>query len=251
MADTDQETIPEKISLTTIDAPTIEPSKCGYYGSPFDDADADVILRSSDHTDFRVYKAILAKASPFFRDMFSLPQSEAESPDSERDGVPVIPVEEETTTLAALLHLCYPVQYSFKKIYNLSTLGSTIRAARKYDMERAYDIANAFFVYPSLFKSHPAQAFGVAWRCRLETQVRAAARECLHGKMSLESLGHDLKFIEGEGLFELSLYHRKCRKVERRVSQVRFAFATEIIPFHSHLLMHTPRACTFTYRLSS
>ncbi|KAI0255963.1 hypothetical protein BJV78DRAFT_1113987, partial [Lactifluus subvellereus] len=41
---------------------------------PFDDADADIILRSSDQVNFHVYKVILSVASPFFKDMFSLPQ---------------------------------------------------------------------------------------------------------------------------------------------------------------------------------
>ncbi|ETW75378.1 hypothetical protein HETIRDRAFT_456000 [Heterobasidion irregulare TC 32-1] len=41
---------------------------------PFDEPHADVILRSSDNTDFRVYENILSLASPFFRELFSLPQ---------------------------------------------------------------------------------------------------------------------------------------------------------------------------------
>ncbi|KAH9018773.1 hypothetical protein EDB83DRAFT_2232001, partial [Lactarius deliciosus] len=35
---------------------------------------ADVIVRSSDHVDFCVHKAILATSSPVFNDMFSLAQ---------------------------------------------------------------------------------------------------------------------------------------------------------------------------------
>ncbi|THH14640.1 hypothetical protein EW146_g5718 [Bondarzewia mesenterica] len=219
MIDTDQESLLEETRGAESQADQSSDgdwSESGIndFGPPFDDADADVILRSSDHTDFRVYQIILVKASPFFRDMFSLPQPNAESPDSERDGVPVIHVEEETTTLAALLRLCYPVQDTFMWFYlNFSMMGSILRAARKYDMQSAYDTANRMFVQSPLFKSYPAHAFGVAWRCRLEREVHAAARECLHGKMSLESLGHDLKLIEGKGLFELFSYHRKCGKV--------------------------------------
>lgn len=42
--------------------------------TPFDDADADVILRSCDGVDFRLYKNVIAKASTVFREMFSLPK---------------------------------------------------------------------------------------------------------------------------------------------------------------------------------
>ena len=42
--------------------------------SPFDRPDADVILRSCDHVDFRFHKSLLSLASPFFCNMFALPQ---------------------------------------------------------------------------------------------------------------------------------------------------------------------------------
>ncbi|THH13775.1 hypothetical protein EW146_g6487 [Bondarzewia mesenterica] len=216
--------LPHGASSEADQSPEDDSAKSGIrdFGPPFDDKDADIILRSSnhtkfrssDHTDFWVYKNILAKASPFFRDMFSLPQLGAEPLDIKWAGVPVIPVEEEAITLGALLLLCYPVQDEFMRLsLDLSMLGSILRAARKYDMKCAYDAAHRMFVQSPLFMSHPAQAFGVAWRCRLEREVRAAARQCLYRVMSLETLGEDLKSIEGEGLFELFSYHKKCGKV--------------------------------------
>ena len=39
---------------------------------PFDDPNADVILRSRDNVDFRTFKLMLSLASEFFKDMFSL-----------------------------------------------------------------------------------------------------------------------------------------------------------------------------------
>ncbi|KAH9022496.1 hypothetical protein EDB84DRAFT_1510327 [Lactarius hengduanensis] len=39
-----------------------------------DVSQADIIVRSSDHVDFRIHKLILATSSPVFRDMFSLSQ---------------------------------------------------------------------------------------------------------------------------------------------------------------------------------
>ena len=34
--------------------------------SPFDDLDADIIFRSSDEVDFRLYRVVIAKATPYF-----------------------------------------------------------------------------------------------------------------------------------------------------------------------------------------
>ncbi|KZP24507.1 hypothetical protein FIBSPDRAFT_713764, partial [Athelia psychrophila] len=42
--------------------------------APFDHPDGDIILRASDSVDFRVFKLFLSFASPFFRQLFSLPQ---------------------------------------------------------------------------------------------------------------------------------------------------------------------------------
>ncbi|KAJ7154121.1 hypothetical protein C8R46DRAFT_1118734 [Mycena filopes] len=47
--------------------------------APFDDATADVILHSWDGADFHVHRLVLSLASPFFKDMFALPQSNTEA----------------------------------------------------------------------------------------------------------------------------------------------------------------------------
>lgn len=60
---------------------------------PFDDLSADVVLRSSDGIDFRVHRIVLSLASPFFKEMFTLPQ-----PTSEPE-VPIIPMSESALLL--------------------------------------------------------------------------------------------------------------------------------------------------------
>ncbi|KAG6330410.1 hypothetical protein ID866_8679, partial [Astraeus odoratus] len=77
---------------------------------PFGHPKADAILRSSDNVDFRVFQLFLSLASPFFETLFDLPQpSEETSADTETiDGLPVIPMSEDSKTLDALLRFCYP-----------------------------------------------------------------------------------------------------------------------------------------------
>ena len=72
---------------------------------PFDDADADVIFRSSDGVEFRLYKNAIAKASPVFRDMFTLPDGPALTTEPQ-----VVPLTEDADTLERLFRLCYPVE---------------------------------------------------------------------------------------------------------------------------------------------
>ncbi|THH12094.1 hypothetical protein EW145_g220 [Phellinidium pouzarii] len=90
---------------------------------PFDDVSLPAegaTLKSSDGVQFKVYKNILALASPFFRDMFSLPQPESnnqrsKSPDSavelstSEPSLPVIDVTENKSTLDILLRMLYPL----------------------------------------------------------------------------------------------------------------------------------------------
>ena len=46
--------------------------------SPFSFPAGDVFLRSADNVNFRVHTILLSLASPFFHDMFSLPQTSNE-----------------------------------------------------------------------------------------------------------------------------------------------------------------------------
>src|SRR5216684_7715397 len=92
-----------------------------------DMSDMDLIIRSSDLVDFRVRKSVLAMASPFFKDLLSLPQPS----DSEIvDGLPVIQMSEDSELLNSLVSILYPVRTvipnSYEKVnypcYSLATI---------------------------------------------------------------------------------------------------------------------------------
>jgi BTB/POZ domain len=75
--------------------------------APFDDPQADLILRSSDEVHFRVLKGTLSIASPIFADMFGVP-----SPPSKKhyDEIQVVSVSEDSTALDVILRHIYPVR---------------------------------------------------------------------------------------------------------------------------------------------
>jgi hypothetical protein len=89
---------------------------------PFDASDADLVIRSSDFVNFKVHKPVLAMASPFFKDLLSLPQP----PDSESvDGLPVVQLSEDSELLSTLVSMLYSlgivVPNSYDKVLSLLT----------------------------------------------------------------------------------------------------------------------------------
>ncbi len=71
---------------------------------PFDEDDADLIIRSKDNVHFRVHKLILRKASIVLDRMLIIPS------DDEQDVVQTVSLEEDGATISGFLHLCYPLR---------------------------------------------------------------------------------------------------------------------------------------------
>jgi hypothetical protein len=89
---------------------------------PSDTSDANLVIRSSDFVNFKVHTPVLAVASPFFKDLLTLPQP----PDSESvDGLPVIQLPEDSELLSTLVSMLYPlplvVPNSYDKVLSLLT----------------------------------------------------------------------------------------------------------------------------------
>ena len=81
---------------------------------PFEVLDANLIIRSSDHIDFRVHKSLLVMASPFFKDLLSPRQP---SDGEIVDGLPVVQLPESSELLNSLFSILYPVTTVMPKSY--------------------------------------------------------------------------------------------------------------------------------------
>jgi hypothetical protein len=71
-----------------------------------DASDMNLIIRSSDLVNFRVRKSVLTTASPFFKDLLSLPQP---SDGEIVDGLPVVQMSEDSELLSTLVSMLYPL----------------------------------------------------------------------------------------------------------------------------------------------
>lgn len=179
---------------------------------PFDRADADVILRSSDHIDFHVHRAKLSIASSFFNAMFSLPQTS----DTHLD-VQVVDVTEDSSTMNAILRMCYPVVD--RSISSFAVLSSALRAALKYDMELAVELCKQslrLWVH-----SQPLQVYAVACRVEDESIARLAAVKLFDSRGTiLNQFADELEEIPA------GCYHRLLRYIRGDIGKDGAAFLT-------------------------
>ena len=142
--------------------------------SLFNRPDADVILSSSDGTPFRVYRQILCIASPFFEDMFKLPQPQ--SPTDSPGSPPVITVEEDAHSLEDLLRIIYPVrdpQLTINVLTDWQHISNMCHAAIKYDIVQAVDFMKAKLA--AGVDAFPLEVFCIACKHRLESVAKSAA----------------------------------------------------------------------------
>ncbi|KAI9507754.1 hypothetical protein F5148DRAFT_1202454 [Russula earlei] len=174
-----------------------------------DTHNADVVLRSSDGVPFCVHKSILSMASPFFRDMFSLPQPA----DSERvDGLPVVHLPEEAEVLHHLITVLYPIPSVIPDIYEKAL--TLLAVSQKYDMAAIQSSIRAEMKNKNL---HPLtatatfRAYGVASAKGLTPEMENAARLTLDFPMSFESMGDALSTFGGWALRDLARFRKRCR----------------------------------------
>ena len=171
--------------------------------------DADVILRSSDLVDFRIQRSILKTSSPFFDDLFSLPQP----PDHEAvDGLPVVHLSEDAEILNSLISLLYPVTPELPA--SVDEVLTLLAACQKYDMATVQASIREQVDRRGLFSPTGAESFrffATACKNRLIPEMKTAARLTLGYPMTFEYLGYTLRSFDGWALSDLARYRKHCR----------------------------------------
>ncbi|KAJ7105466.1 hypothetical protein C8R43DRAFT_1046388 [Mycena crocata] len=194
--------------------------------TPFNDEAADIIVRSSaDKVDFRVHKAFLAVASPVFRDMLSLPQGELSSDASDvhvKDGLHIVPLDEDEKTLGTLLRMCYPAWMlaDCEPLFpTVERVLAVFEAAKKYAMDGVDREARAALLDPRFIHPDPLRMFVLAVKHGLHDEAKVCARDTLR----LPVLGRDympeLEHITAGAYHQLQDYHVRCGAIAHDVAK--------------------------------
>ena len=193
-------------------APQSEPPKeFELAEAPFNDAQADLILRSSDEVPvhFRVFKNILSLASPVFADMFSIPSPSPPPSKKPHDEVQVVPLSEHSTALDIALRHIYPV----KKMPDKDTLHSASILAefsRKYQVEALYQFITMYL--RGGIQNDPVGVYAIAVAYGYEDIRADAARSCLNLPFSALQSSY-MRYATAEHISELFKYHVACGQV--------------------------------------
>ncbi|OCH93746.1 hypothetical protein OBBRIDRAFT_266819 [Obba rivulosa] len=184
-----------------------------YASPPFDDPDADVIIRTSDLIDFRVYKVILGMVSPVFKDMFPMPQPKNDNhPTCHKDGVPVVTVTETAETMDNVLRIIHPMQEP-RHLTTLEQVVPALEASDKYMMNQVQQALVKYLL--SFAASAPLRVYAIACRLKLFGTAREAAKYTLQGPVySLPSpMPRELDQLPTTAFFYALLqYHQRCSK---------------------------------------
>ena len=183
-----------------------------YFNSP----DADLVLRSNTPLclDFQVHKCVLSSASPFFRQMFTLPQSPSQS----EPLIPVVDVSEPNDTLEKLLQFIYPVINP--PVNTLDELVDLLEAATKYDMIVAVETLRKLLVEPRFAESWPTRVYAIASRFDLEEEAKIASRYTLSINVLDCPLSEDLKHITAFQYHRLLDLHRRRAKAAQELLRI-------------------------------
>ena len=191
------------------DSPSVPHSVVASEDTPLGHPEADVIIRSSDDIEFRMFKLDLGRSSPVFAGMIaSLPPALSDASESDADVLPSIRVDEKRDQLNIFLPFCKfgvrPTLTSFDEI------SLAMKMAKKYKMEGVKDAAEAALI--TMASDEPVRAFALAWRYKMEGPARQAAQLCLRKPASsiVTTQLTELTHINAEALRSLLDYRYTC-----------------------------------------
>ncbi len=145
-----------------------------------------------------VLKSLLYLASPVFETMFS---SRVGQEDDEKGmKMPIIPVEEHSTTLYNLLLLIYP--YNQKPSSTIDIFFEMAKAARKYEMEDVDKKIRELITVSDIPGKEPLRVFAIAISLGWEDVTKVAAY------VTLEVPLRDLGWCQEMELLSAGHYHK-------------------------------------------
>ncbi|KIN96748.1 hypothetical protein M404DRAFT_927412 [Pisolithus tinctorius Marx 270] len=177
---------------------------------PFDDPNAEVILRSSDNVDFRVFRCNLSLASPVFKDMFTLGAPVHGEHPPNPSSLPVVPLSETGSALDALLRLIYPL--TTPKLDSVGDIKALVAAVVKYDLIEPAIYRATNLIIRQYLQSSPVSLYAIACLCGWRNLAERAARETLKIKDfgRVRTYVAELEDMSAGDYYRLLDYHRAC-----------------------------------------
>ncbi len=170
---------------------------------------ADIVLQSSDLVNFGVHRSVLITSSPFFRDMFSLPQP---LNGVASDGPPVVPVSEDAEVLNSLISMLYPVPPELP--HSSDSILALLAATDKYDMGAVQSFIRAEVNRKELLSPTDSggvfKMYAIAYNKRLVPEMETAARLSLDYPLTFESIGEALRLFDDRALHGLVDFRQRC-----------------------------------------
>ena len=180
--------------------------------APFDDARADLVLRSKDEepVHFRVYKSTLSVASPVLADTINLP---FQGPPGE---IQVVDLPENSEALDLCLRHIYPVRSP--KVTQLHQMRLLADFARKYQVDVLEHDAKQYLT--NAVNRDPVGVFAIAVTYEYKTIGEQAVRSCLNVDFSCLNSPY-LEYVPVALYWNLLMYHVACGKAASAVSSSR------------------------------
>ncbi|KAI0040310.1 hypothetical protein FA95DRAFT_1566498 [Auriscalpium vulgare] len=223
------------------------------FGAPFDEDDADIILRSSDGKDFLFFTTFLAKASPVFAGILPQLNPVIFSADISSHGVTLshhadsrrpsgrLGLKESSSVLRYVLSAIYPV--TIPPLASFEEALPVLAAAKAYQMYSSLDAIRSRLASEGVGvdPSNCIKTYHSAWSYDLEPEMLAAARASLERPMAIEDCGQDLWACSGQSLAAL-IKHRRVVGTNLQIAVG--AFRASAVHKLSTLWRRYDRICT-------
>ncbi|KAF7370482.1 hypothetical protein MSAN_00680000 [Mycena sanguinolenta] len=177
---------------------------------PFDDANADIVIRTLENVDFRTHKFLLSLASPFFKEMLDIPQPVATDEQQEtmtHDGIPIIFLyDDQNKTLRKRRCGILPAEL----------LAPILDVATRYRIDWA---VNTVLADPHFLETNPLLLFAHACHRGRAAEAALAAKETLRFSCQNFPFEPALKLISGYQYHALLDFHRRCARAAATIAR--------------------------------
>ena len=150
-------------------------------------------------------------SSPFFDDMFSLPQPQP-SDKEVVDGLPVVGLPENAEVLSSLITMLYPIPSKLPNAYDKALM--LLAATQKYEMvglQSRIRLEIQSREFPTLTGPETFRSYAISSSGQLPSEAEKLARLTLEFPMTFEHLCDELPSFRGWALRDLVNYRKRCR----------------------------------------